>query len=272
MELLTTEIVGVNYKLSSKYKLPSSVLFFLTKIFAHSIFKASCWYHFHPPLGTVKANVLQSDVREYCLLCIVQSVAQRCGKSVTMCFHFNISPSQPSIYGLLQRKKKTVLFLPLFHSYPFYMQKCTKQSIASALRLERHYSHKTDEAALTVLGANSLAVPLPTVSSSFSCQSSIIVFNFWSIRYIHWPVQEAICGKSLIQFSHRRVHASSKKTTTRNIYFGDHDWLAISWLWDILRKCTFKGCRVNRQRKEEQVCNKDLISRAFWRAEKASIL
>jgi len=53
MELLTTEIVGVNYKLSSKYKLPSSVLFFLTKIFAHSIFKASCWYHFHPPLGTV---------------------------------------------------------------------------------------------------------------------------------------------------------------------------------------------------------------------------
>lgn len=70
-------------------------------------------------------------------------------------------------------------FLPLFHSYPFYTQKCTKQSTVFALRLrKKHYSNKTDQAALTVFIANSLAVPLSTVSSSLSWQTSITVFNF----------------------------------------------------------------------------------------------
>lgn len=142
MELLSTEIASVTHNFSSKYKPPSSVLFFwlffFLLIFAHSVFKARCWYHFHPPLGTGKANVLQSDVREYCLFCRVQSVARRCGKSVTMCFLFNISPSQPSICGLLQslkKKKKAALFLPLLHSS--YARKCTDKSIMFALRLRK---------------------------------------------------------------------------------------------------------------------------------------
>lgn len=134
------------------------------------------------------------------------------------------------------------------------------------LGLEKTYSNKTDQTALTVLSANSLAVLNSLFLFPFCSSYPLQLFNLLkyqthTVTYTkdnQWQIINTVLAPEF--------PCTRKKSTIKNMYHSDHYWWALSWLLGILRKCTFNGCRVKRHR-EVQTYNQDLIYFAFQKVE-----
>lgn len=154
---------------------------------------------------------------------MVLSVAQRCGKSVTMRFHFNIGPSQPRIYGILHRKKSQLFGS---FSFPLLSLLCVEMhQVIYSICLQaqkKTYSNKTDQTALTVLSANSLAVLNSLFLFPFCSSYPLQLFNLLkyqtnTVTYTkdnQWQIINTVLAPEF--------PCTRKKSTIKNMYRSDH--------------------------------------------------
>lgn len=121
-----------------------------------------------------------------------------------------------------------------------YAQKCTGKFTVFALRLRKNLTIRLTRQLWQSLGI----IHFPSILSSFPCQSSIGVFNFLGYQAI-----TPCCGKPWMQLLQQRVH-THKEEHKKCVIQGPGDSLRMGLFPGLF---THKTCRVERQRREEQV-------------------